>query len=332
MAYVPLNYNGAHFERDCLTSKTARANPHIVARFDSPLAFLQYVTTGDTDEKASLLRAWSKEHAGSDSFYGTSNLRDVMAKLATGAPELADRVKALSRKVSAPVESVKKRTVRHVMGGRVCVPDLLSGSPTPMRRRVAVADPLAPLTIVLNLVSSGGIDADDMLIRGLATCALAQHLATKRQVTLYALASGQPYNSPVTPLCLIKLRSTPLDLTRAAYVLSNQGIARAAGFAAYTALQSDYARTTGKHARRRDTVGGVAWPFDQASYAAETDDNSDKGAVAPLARDLAEYLKTEILYIPGAFLGSKEMKACLADPARWVSDMVAKYSKATLAA
>lgn len=335
MTYMPVTYPGASFEANCLTSTMARKQPHLIGKFTSPLAFAQYATTGDTDLKREAIGYWARylrDNSDGDFFGGATSYAEVIGKLATGAPELADKVRAISGRVNAPIERMKMRTVRHVVGGRVCVPDLLAGSPTPMRRKVATADPLAPLTVVVNLTSSAGVSTDSLLTRGIACCALAQHLTTRRQVTLYALLASKPYNSKASPMALVKLRSNPLDLTRAAYVLSDQGFARGVGFTSYGVMCADYTDTVDSCNMVGSDYSDIAWPFGSFNYAAETDANFDSGEAAPITADLSRYLNTEVLYIPGAFVSSKSLAQCADDPAQWVSALVAKYSKPKLVA
>lgn len=113
-----------------------------------------------------------------------------------------------------------------VSGGVVDVPSWLKNVPPHMRQRRRLETPLGPLTVVVDISSSGGISNDKMLKRGAAVLALVRLLSEKRPVTLYAgtgVGNGINYafNGVYFPL-----DTAPIDLARAAYILDGTAVAR----------------------------------------------------------------------------------------------------------
>ena len=121
------------------------------------------------------------------------------------------------------------RTIDDVAGALPNIPAYLAGTPLTMRRRARVMSEQAPLTIVVDVASSGGIDAKQLEKRGAAILALVRGLAAVRPVSLWAGVSATPAGRSKDGAWHVftRIETAPLDLARAAHFLSCPAVARA---------------------------------------------------------------------------------------------------------
>ena len=169
----------------------------------------------------------------------------------------ASMVKA-SDKIVALIEdrvgfvSSRFANLRAVSGGAPNIPAMLSGHPKTMRRRKKVVTEDAPLAIIADIVSSGGVDTETIKRRGAALMALARILEATRPVTLYA-CTGQR-QSGTSYMSAIRISTGPLDLARASWVLGSPQMTRRVAFA----LSEDAAGSYGG--------GSVQWCFNSYEW------------------------------------------------------------------
>jgi hypothetical protein len=136
----------------------------------------------------------------------------------------------------------KFETQNTITGGAPNVGAFLAGNPMNMRSRRRIESEQAPLNIVVDVVSSGGIDASVLEKRGAAILALVRILSAKRPVSLYIGAAGLPErddNKLSSRAVAFKVDSAPLDLARAAHVICHPGVARKICLAQHTARAKD---------------------------------------------------------------------------------------------
>lgn len=141
------------------------------------------------------------------------------------------------------------QTERAVAGGLADVPAYLMGSPVAMRRR-RKQEAHRPLIIVVDAVTSGGIDWRLIERRGVAVLALLRKLeATGHPVTLHIGAAMQCHGQPTT-FNVARMDSQPIDLARACWVLCDADMQRdvffKAGWQTTSGKTSDY---------------GISWPY-----------------------------------------------------------------------
>lgn len=192
------------------------------------------------------------------------------------------------------------RVIPAVAGGAPNVGAHLAGSPVAMRQRRRVAQQGNPLTVFVDTVSSGGIDAADLKKRGAAALALVRVLSTSRPVTLYAVAGGQHHGTTGGQFCMVRL-DQPLDLARAAFALAHPAFARAL---AYEVLP----RLAGKQGN-----GSLHWAWgDVKVYRAKARDLYASAVGADPA---------DCLYVPPPFYTDK----AITDGAGWLRDMIGQY-------
>ena len=143
----------------------------------------------------------------------------------------------LSKMEKYAFESNKRTWRNDIAGGCPDVPAYIAGQPLSMRRRTIVESDSAPLAIIVDLTASEGIPADIMERRGAAILALVRVLSTRRPVELWAGAflQGGPAGMDACAF-FARIDTAPLDLARAAHVLSSQSMPRQIGFALGYAL------------------------------------------------------------------------------------------------
>lgn len=133
--------------------------------------------------------------------------------------------KLLSRLENASVMPTPKfRTLDSVCGGVPNIGAYLAGTPDNMRQRRRVVSEAGPLAVVVDISHGNMASADDIAVHGAALLALVRSLALRRPVDLYVYAGMG--NTHVCDMVLIPIETRPLDLARAAHMLSYEGVWR----------------------------------------------------------------------------------------------------------
>lgn len=150
-------------------------------------------------------------------------------------------------------------TVDDVVGAFPNIPATIAGIPTAMRRRTRIASAQAPLCVVVDVASSGGIDAKKLERRGAAILALVRALSTLRPVELWAGVSATPYGKTNAGAWHIftKIETAPLDIARAAHVLVCPAVARAMLYGLVHKAAGD------------EKEEGLQWPYNSHSFSRE---------------------------------------------------------------
>ena len=144
-----------------------------------------------------------------------------------GNTKLVPLAEEMLTKLDTMIETTRLVWDRSPAGAFCCVPDVLAGLPTPMRRQVHQKDEHAPITIFAICSSSGGIGADILTKRGIAILAFVMALSRVRPVELYHLdiGGGRKDGSGET-IVSARINTAPLDLATACYVLTSSGFTR----------------------------------------------------------------------------------------------------------
>jgi len=312
-------------------SKTARNSEHIVAVFDNAGTVARYLETASPVSAVREARLAKTEmikgyYDRGENFYGLKTYQTALREVITGDPKTARTARDLIAKLSAAtVTTMRRRRVASVVGSRVCVPAYLAGAPNPMRRIIQRKSEHAPLSIVVTGTSTWDISSVDLVARGVAIAAMVQKTSQTRPVNLY-MAHGQHLteSSMKTPttISLVKFPTSPIDLTRLAHLLSDQGFNRGLGFSIQAQMIGDYLRLTGD-VERKGTVdfGSGPWPFN-----GNQDYIDARGGRDSLEKDLCEMLGTEIFYISGAKAHSQDFIDCKTDPVAWVNAKATQYT------
>lgn len=186
-----------------------------------------------------------------------------------------------------------------VVGGAPCVPAFLAGHPMNMRRRERVATESGPLAVIVSMTLSGGIETDTMRKRGATLLALVRLLSASRPVELYTAIclGGSRHGTHV----LTRLDTAPLDLARAAHMLTCPSVTRGLGYAICETMKS-----------------GGSWPHGDFDHYQKTARELYTGVLGT---------SSEVLYVGAAHLSDP----LVSKPVEWIKDTLAKFGGAPLA-
>ena len=208
--------------------------PHDIAgaRFSDPADFAAYL------RGPCAVSPYLTGKAEGGAWYGATPAETLARADAGNAKLTAPCDRLLSRMESVDFATSRFATVSAVAGGAPCVPAYLAGSPLAMRRRVRIADDMAPLAVVVDVGVSASVSHPTIQRRGAAALALVRLLAATRPVSLW-VASGQvtdKYDTKRDAAFAVRVDTAPLDVARAAWLLAAPEAFRRAGFAACHAI------------------------------------------------------------------------------------------------
>lgn len=195
------------------------------------------------------------------------------------------------------------KTENSVVGGVPNVPAMLSGHPQTMRIRRRVMSQQAPLTVVIDLASSGSTNDKRLQRRGANILALVRLLSQNRPITLWFGVSCQPSGGQKqydAVSCFVRADTAPLDLARVAHALTHTDVSRRVFYGyCYTLQECEKA------------TGSIWWACNSHNHARVNG---------------GEYLKEmlgveEVLYVPAIF----ETDKITNDGTEWLEEMIAKY-------
>jgi len=281
---------------------------HIVGVFERP---------GDAVAAAKKLPGY--QHTARNMRYDRAFYSDDWEGMERGAVEgsksFADKARSLEKEIAGVQFATPKRMVVESPFGRPSVGAYLAGDPMPCRRVVTQKVDHAPLSIVVALNTLWSVKQETMEKRGTAIAALVQTVAAQRPVNLYLSRFCEV--SGVNSCFLVKFPTTPIDTYRLAYLLSSQAFARGLFFTLHKSAQPLFAQVgeTVRDVSTSDFIG----PAGTATYSQNRN--------CPFADDLKEFLRTDLLYIPGAYPGIADYDKLRADPVAWVNDTVAMLTK-----
>jgi hypothetical protein len=230
--------------------------------------------------------SWSGGMSGPESI---NCLRNGDLSGVKAADEYLSKIEALLH-----FETKKFRNVMDVCGGSPDVPSFIAGHPLNMRRRQRVVSQQGPLAVVADMTSSGSIDAHEVKSRGCAILALVRALTNLRPVELWAVVGLGQHGKAVE--VLTRIDTTPLDLARAAHMLTHPSVSRSLG----------YGYCQGAH------HSGTAWNFGDIDLQRNT-------ARESLMRVMNA--RADVLYVPPVHADDK----AIADPVAWLQDMLKEH-------
>lgn len=124
--------------------------------------------------------------------YGTAreSALEWMRYVERGASEAEQaETRRVMEKIDAGMERRHAKFVPNVTGSRVCVPEVLTGHPLHMRRRVKAIKPSAPVRVYVECNASSSVSTSQLSIRGAAVAAFVMRLSESRAVELWASSS-----------------------------------------------------------------------------------------------------------------------------------------------
>lgn len=162
----------------------------MTARWDKARQHVQCESARDLHQSAVEMGGVRPERGMGDSFFGGSPAT-AHAQLMTGDPEAVVEAREIVRRARVNLATHKRAWKSGPCGTRVCVPDVLAGSPSPMRRLVTQGSAAAPVRIFVSVVSSAGVPAASVRARNLCAFALGMALQQTRAVELVAVCEMQ---------------------------------------------------------------------------------------------------------------------------------------------
>jgi hypothetical protein len=264
-------------------------------RKQQPTATNTYAICDSIGDYATLTNGHCRQRSG-DSWLGgmggeqsTKCLREGDMAGAALADDYLTKVESL-----VAFETHTWRVIHDVTGGVPNVPAYLAGHPLNMRRRQRQVNEQGPLAVVVDLTSSAGVNASDVRKRGCAILALVRALTGLRPVELWAVVGLGEHGSACE--ILTRIDTTPLDLARAAHMLTHPSVSRGLG---YGYLHHVHA-------------SGGGWNFGDIDLQRQTARESLMRVMHPSA---------DVLYIAPIFVKDR----AISDPVAWLKDMLAKH-------
>ena len=186
-------------------------------------------------------------------------------------------------------------SIDNTVGAVPVVPNYIAGNPMNMRLRRRTSKETAPLAIIVDATSSGGINSADVNNRGSAILAFARAISARRPVELWVFAGlGSAGGGAV--FVGNRIETAPMDLAHAAPCLASVAWSRNVGYQICKAHGSN-----------------GAWPFNRrALTSAQTE-----AVLSPALPHLSE-----TLVIPGIMLHDE----LTTKPVQWIQRTLAKYS------
>lgn len=154
---------------------------------------------------------------------------DAKIRAVDGDIAITDRAAALIDTIEPEIgEVLTPQWISSVAGSRVVVPEFLRGLPTHMRRRVRSETAGRCIDIFVDISSSAGIDALDLVSRGCAIIALIETLQRCRVSVNLSIGMGcRSRSEPDREIWMvIPIESRPLDVSSASFVLAHPSFAR----------------------------------------------------------------------------------------------------------
>lgn len=197
------------------------------------------------------------------------------------------------------LKSSRYKMVDDVAGALPNIPAFLAGHPLAMRRRQKTTNEQAPLTVTVDVSSSGSITAEQLQRRGACILAFVRALSTRRAVRLYVVITGGMHNGKNDGHHLmIPVDTAPLDVARAGYLLSHAALSRALGYRLYFADNGE------------EYTGMVPWNYKDADTSRENQQSIYKSI-----------LGDEVFNIPAIHTADNSVNA----PEAWLEKYLTMY-------
>lgn len=153
-------------------------------------------------------------------------MTDVAMFCAEGDTRHVPQAKALVSKLTRNVESHQLVWKRAVVGRRVDVAAHLAGDPRSMWAKPRVSTDSAPVTIVTNLLPSGGTSDESQIARGAAIVALILKLRERRSVKLRIYADIGDEQSMTGSVVSCELDTSTIDVSRLMALIATPELTR----------------------------------------------------------------------------------------------------------
>jgi len=254
-----------------------------------------FILSDSLSALAKLARERGKQQNHGDAWAGNLSLTGACNMAISGNLAMAARSdELLARFERFAFEAPLKAWQRDVAGQRPDVPAFIAGHPAAMRRRVRLVSQAAPLAIVIDLTTSGGVNERDIEKRGAAILALCRVLAARRPVELWA---GCMTDANGKDCCAMfaRIDTSPLDLAHAAFAMVSPAYPR----------QMLYSLARGAHGFQGH------WPY--------SDHNASRVHMRDIIRPALPHVG-ELLAIPAIHVADNIAR----NPEAWIAETLAK--------
>lgn len=237
-----------------------------------------------------------RKDADDSSWHNRQTFDQALENIRKGRPESVAKAAKLFEELSSDsIETSQLQWQYDLAGAIPCVPSYLAGEPMSMRRAIPVKVNTAPVCVFASVCMSAGFNQEHIEKRGIAILALCQKLSNFRPLELYLYADieGSRENGGAA-IPVIKLETSPLDLTTASYAITDAAFLRHLCF-----------------------KWGYQHGF-ETSWAWHEDPNSQRAQVKIRQELKAE---TQDLIIPGGYYQDPIIR----EPVKWINEQLKKY-------
>jgi hypothetical protein len=183
--------------------------------------------------------------------WGYFSISDFKKKSSLGDESLVAQSEIFLREIEDQVPMSRGwRNVDDVVGAVPNIPAFLAGHPQHMRRRERTMLSSAPVHVHVDLTSSAIIDKKIILKRGIVLLALVRMLVEHRSVELWV---GTTLSDEIgSGTVAWRIDTSPMDLARAAYQISDPAMSRLFGYAVCRGMRQR--RLTGHWVRHEEKI------------------------------------------------------------------------------
>lgn len=188
----------------------------IIERFESIGAFCKTLDAVVSDN--------DKAKRGTD-WNGQESWQEARTNVLKGKLDVVPKAdKLIDQLTGDSIELEQTRWELSMAGAFPCVPAFLADSPESMFNQVRSPSETAPVRVFASVCCSAGVDVADLEKRGTTILALCMKLSNVRPVELYVYADMGGTGWAAIPM--VKVETSPLDLSTATYALSSAAFLR----------------------------------------------------------------------------------------------------------
>lgn len=164
-------------------------------------------------------------HAGDSTWWGGDSMGTLLDKCLSGEERHIAKAESLIEQLREEIEIPRSTWSPSAYGAFPDVGSFLAGEIECMRHMQSDPSATTPVRIYFDPTSWAGIDASDLVERGVAALALTMALAQMRPVELWTYSDLDSRGEDLALICA-QIQTNPLMLSEACFALCNPGYAR----------------------------------------------------------------------------------------------------------
>jgi hypothetical protein len=174
-------------------------------------------------------------YGGGGSWTGGETWDQAVKRARQGNTDLVPQAEALVDRLTVDAQRDMRTWLPSRAGAYPVVGEYLAGRPECMRRMTPDLSDRAPIRLYVELTSSAGVSASDMVKRGTAILALTLLLNMQRSVELHVLVGlDASADGNKASFCVVPLGTSPIDISLACNALTSVGFTRSMGYGMLT--------------------------------------------------------------------------------------------------